>query len=210
MGGGIPWHSCPPHHLCQRIASWPYSLASIPVSSTHLEGPVQPPLPVGSPPSLSPLSFFGCALHKPAWGDLGNRHYRKILAECVGLKGRPGQRQARLALTASCRAWALGVDPDCHATPRGRAGADVALPAWGTQRRGERMPPHPEPALPGLSRSTLCRPVGCEEPPRLHLLTPSPDGERFQFSPSSGWGPRGQSREGQAIQPGEDEAQLLG
>lgn len=125
---------------------------------------------------------------------MGSSHYRKVLAECVGLKGRPGQRGPRLALTASHRAWALGVDPDCHATPRGRAGADVALPAWGTQRRGERMPPHPEPALPGLSGSTPCRPGGREETLRLHPLAPSPDGERFQFSPPSGESePRGQA-----------------
>ena len=60
--------------------------------------------------------------------------YRKILAESVGLKGWPGQRGPRLALTASHRARVLGVGPDCHAIPRGGAGADVALPAWGAPR----------------------------------------------------------------------------
>lgn len=96
------------------------------------------------------------------------------------------------------------------------------------------MPPHPEPALPGLSGSTPCRPGGREETLRLHPLAPSPDGERFQFSPPSGESePRGagclpsalqgralamparpsirvQLRLVSTLQPGEDEAQLLG
>ena len=66
---------------------------------------------------------------------------------------------------------------------------------------GKRMPPHPEPALPGLSVSALCRPGGCGETPHLHPLAPSPGWERLQFSPPSGWGPRGQSHKGQAASP---------
>lgn len=66
---------------------------------------------------------------------------------------------------------------------------------------GKRMPPHPEPALPGLSVSAPCRPSGGGETPHLHPLAPSPGWERLWFSPPSGWGPRGQSHEGQAASP---------
>ena len=71
----VPWQACPPHHLSQRIPSWPYSLASIPGSSTHLQGPVQAPLSAGSPHSLSPPKFLCMCTAQTSLGRLGQQAF---------------------------------------------------------------------------------------------------------------------------------------
>lgn len=51
-----------------------------------------------------------------------------------------------------------------------------------------------------------CRPEGCEEPPVFICSPPHLMEKDFQFSPSSGWGPRGQRPRGAGYAAREDEA----